>query len=343
MRATHGLLFAAALVGPTVFAGDAAEAPVPATVVATIGGAPVTLGEFEEMAAAKLLPIRTEAWNAEIRILHDLVGDRLLAQEAAVRKVSVDELLKAEVADKVTAVTDAEVNASYEGIKDRYKEKTETELKGLIADSLRQQREGARRSEYLRELRDRVGVRVFLEPPRAAVAEGGGAAKGPKDAPVTIVEFSDFQCPYCARVGPALKRLEETYGDRLRIVFRNYPLPIHPNAPKAAEAALCAQDQGKFWEMHDKLFANQQKLQVADLKTTGAEIGLDPRAFAQCLDSGKHEAALRADAEQGTAYGVSGTPAFFINGRFVSGAQPYENFAQIVDDELQRKGAAKAK
>jgi protein-disulfide isomerase len=343
MRATHGLLLAAALVAPNAPAADAPEGSAPATVVATIGGAPVTLGELEEVAAAKLLAIRTEAWNAEVRILHDLVGDRLLAQEAAVRKVSIEELLKTEVSDKVTAVTDAEVSASYEGIKDRYKEKTETELKGLIADSLRQQREGARRSEYLRELRDRVGVRVFLEPPRATVAEGGGAAKGPKDAPVTIVEFSDFQCPYCARVGPAMKRLEETYGDRLRIVFRNYPLPIHPNAPKAAEAALCARDQGKFWEMHDKLFANQQKLQVADLKTTGAEIGLDPQAFAQCLDSGKHEGALRADEKEGTAYGVSGTPAFFINGRFVSGAQPYENFAQIVDDELQRKGVAKAK
>jgi protein-disulfide isomerase len=342
MRAIPGLLFAAALVTPAVAAAEATDAP-PATVVATIGGAPVTLGELEEVAAGKLLPIRTEAWNAEVRILHDLVGDRLLAQEAAARKLSVDALLKAEVSDKVPAVTDAEVDASYEAIKDRYKEKTEAELKGLIGDSLRQQREAARRSEYLRELRDRVGVRVFLEPPRAAVAEGGGASKGPKDAPVTIVEFSDFQCPYCARVTPAMKRLEDTYGDRLRIVFRNFPLPIHPNAPKAAEAALCAQDQGKFWEMHDKLFANQEKLQVADLKTTGAEIGLDPQAFAECLDSGRHADALRADAAQATAYGVSGTPAFFINGRYLSGAQPYENFAQIVDDELQRKGVAKAK
>jgi protein-disulfide isomerase len=343
MRIIHALLLAAVASAPRALAADAAEASPPATVVATIGGAPVTLGELEEVAAGKLLAIRTEAWNAEVRILHDLVGERLLAQEAAARKVAVEELLKVEVSSKVAAVTDAEVNASYEGIKDRFKDKPEAELKKLVADNMSQQREQARRSEYLRELRDRVGVRVFLEPPRATVSEGGGASKGPKDAPVTIVEFSDFQCPYCARVAPAMKRLQETYGDRLRMVFRNYPLPIHPNAPKAAEAALCAQDQGKFWEMHDKLFANQQKLQVADLKTSGAEIGLDPQAFAQCLDSGQHEGAWRADAEQGMAYGVSGTPAFFINGRFVSGAQPYDTFAQIVDDELQRKGVANAK
>jgi protein-disulfide isomerase len=345
MKTIHAVLLASLAVATAdrASAAEVADASSPATVVATIGGAPVTLGELDALAGNRLLALRTEEWNAKVRILHDMIGDRLLAQEAAARKVSLQELLKAEVSDKAAPISDTEVNATYEGVKERFKDKPEAELKKLITDNLRQQREQARRSEYLRELRDRAGVRVLLDPPRADVSDGGGVSKGPQEAPVTIVEFSDFQCPYCARVAPAVKKLQETYGDRLRVVFRNYPLPIHPNAPKAAEAALCARDQGKFWEMHDKLFGNQQKLQVADLKATAAELGLDPEVFGQCLDTGRHEASWRADQGQGTAYGVSGTPAFFINGRFLGGAQPYENFAEVVDDELQRKGLAKPK
>jgi protein-disulfide isomerase len=329
--------------GHAAHSGAADPPEAQGNVAATIGGAPITVGELDEAIGNRLLAMRTEEWNARLRILHDLIGERLLAQEAAARKLTVEELLKAEVSAKAAPVTDAEVNSTYENVKERFKDKPEAELKPLIAENLRQQREQVRRGEYLRELRDRAGVRVLLDPPRASISDGGGASKGPKDAPVTIVEFSDFQCPYCARVLPAVKKLEETYGDKLRVVFRHYPLPIHPNAPKAAEAAACAQDQGKFWEMHDKLFSNQQKLQVADLKAAAAELSLDPQVFGQCLDSAQHEALWHADQEQGNAYGVSGTPAFFINGRFLSGAQPYENFSQVVDDELQRKGVAKAK
>jgi protein-disulfide isomerase len=152
---------------------------------------------------------------------------------------------------------------------------------------------------------------------------------------VTIVEFSDFQCPFCARVNPTLARLQEAYPGKLRIVFRDLPLlNIHKNAGHAAEAAHCANDQGKFWEMHDRLFANQQKLAPADLKEHAVAIGLDAAAFNQCLDSGKYTADWRRDSEEASRLGLSGTPAFFINGRLLSGAQPYEAFAQIVDEEL---------
>ena len=329
--------------GSSTQAGAADPAETQGNVAATVGGAPITVGELDQAIGNRLLALRTEEWNARLRILHDVIGERLVAQEAAARKLTAEELLKAEVSAKAGPVADAEVNATYENVKERFKDKSEADLKQLIAENLRQQREQMRRAEYLRELRDRAGVRVLLDPPRASISDAGGASKGPPDAPVTMVEFSDFQCPYCARVLPAVKKLQETYGDRLRVVFRHYPLAIHPNAPKAAEAAACAQDQGKFWEMHDRLFDNQQKLQVADLKAAAVELGLDAQAFSQCLDGAKHEALWHADQEQGNGYGVSGTPAFFINGRFLSGAQPYENFAQIVDDELQRKGVAKAK
>jgi protein-disulfide isomerase len=164
---------------------------------------------------------------------------------------------------------------------------------------------------------------------------GDGPARGPETAPVTIVEFSDFQCPFCSRVVPTIKKIHETYGDKVRIVFRDLPLPqLHPNAIKAAEAAQCANEQGKFWDMHDKLFANQGALGVPELKKYAAELGLKSDVFDQCLDSGKAEANWKKDSEDAQKYGLTGTPGFFVNGRMIGGAQPYETFAQMIDEEL---------
>ena len=129
------------------------------------------------------------------------------------------------------------------------------------------------------------------------------------------------------------------YGDQVRIVFRQFPLDnLHPNARKAAEASLCAKDQGKFWEMHDSMFENQRQLKVADLKRQAGEIGLESGAFDECLDSGRYADQVQADLEAGTGAGVTGTPAFLINGRFLSGAQPLEAFEKVIDDELARAG-----
>ncbi len=149
------------------------------------------------------------------------------------------------------------------------------------------------------------------------------------------MEFSDFQCPYCARARHTLDRVRETYSDRVRTVYRDFPLPMHPEAAKAAEAGACAGEQGKFWEMHDRIFDNQARLLVPDLKRYAGELGLDTRAFEQCLDSGRHAPDWQRDLEEGARYGVSATPAFFINGRPLVGAVPFENFAQVIDDELE--------
>ena len=168
----------------------------------------------------------------------------------------------------------------------------------------------------------------------------GFPGKGSEDAPVTIVEFSDFECPFCSRVVPTLDRISERYGDQVRIVFRQFPLDnLHPNARKAAEASLCAEEQGKFWEMHDAMFANQRQLQVAQLKRQAGELGLDTNAFDECLDSGRHAAQVQADVDAGAGLGVTGTPAFLINGRFLSGAQPFEAFEKVIEDELRRAGS----
>ncbi len=141
--------------------------------------------------------------------------------------------------------------------------------------------------------------------------------RGPADAPITIVEFSDYQCPFCARVNPTLAKVRETYGDKVKIVFKDFPLPNHPEAPKASEAAHCAAEQKKYWEMHDAMFANQRALQVPVLKQTARTIGLDGAAFDQCLDSGKYAATVRGGNELGERMGVNSTPTLYINGRAV--------------------------
>jgi protein-disulfide isomerase len=154
---------------------------------------------------------------------------------------------------------------------------------------------------------------------------------------VTLVEFSDFQCPFCARVMPTLKKVKETYGDRVRIVWKDFPLTsIHPQAFKAAEAGQCAREQGKFWELHDVLFANQQALQPEELKKHAAAIGLDLGKFNACFDASKYGERVQQQMQAGTQLGVSSTPSTFINGRLVSGAQPYEVFAGIIEEELAR-------
>jgi protein-disulfide isomerase/uncharacterized membrane protein len=167
----------------------------------------------------------------------------------------------------------------------------------------------------------------------------GGHVKGRPDAPVTIVEFSDFQCPYCSRVVPSIDKVLETYGDQVRVVFRQFPLnSIHPMAQKAAEASLCANEQGKFWELHDAMFANQKALGVDQLKTSAAGLGVNADQFNTCLDGGKYAPKVAADLAEGSTAGVSGTPAMFVNGRFLSGAVPFETLAGFIDDELRRKG-----
>lgn len=161
--------------------------------------------------------------------------------------------------------------------------------------------------------------------------------KGDMDAPVTIVEFSDFECPFCERYySDTYKQIDEQYikTGKVRYVFRDYPLSFHPNAQKAAEAAQCAGDQGKFWEMHDMIFENQHAMGVSNLKSYAEGMGLDSQQFDQCLDSGKYAQEVLDDQQDGARLGVSGTPSFFINGKNIVGAQPFETFKEAIEAEL---------
>jgi protein-disulfide isomerase len=174
------------------------------------------------------------------------------------------------------------------------------------------------------------------EPPVQQIALGKAPVKGPANAPITIVAWSDFECPFCGRVVPTLKQLEEDYKGKIKLAFKHQPLPFHPNAKPAATAAMAAHEQGKFWEMHDKLFSNQRALDRASLEKYAEELKLDMGKFKAALDSGKFNEMIEADSAEGSRVGANGTPTFFINGRTLVGAQPIDAFKRVIDEELKK-------
>lgn len=309
----------------------------PPDAVAVVDGTPIAAEVLESAVQASLVELRLREDMIRRQALDELIGRVLLEREATARGVSVESIEKAEITDRA-AVSDAEAKAFYEANKARFGTMPEDKALEQIRSGLGQQRERERRAALSRQLRTKYDVKILLEPYRVPVETAAAPVRGNPEAPVTVVEFSDFQCPYCTRARPTVNRVREVYGDEVRFVFRHFPLGFHAQAPKAGEAAACAGDQGRFWEMHDRLFAHPAKLEVSDLKEHAGAIGLDAAAFGECLDSGRHAALVRSDTEAGARYGVSGTPAFFINGRPLVGAQPFDAFAQVIDDELERLG-----
>jgi protein-disulfide isomerase len=269
--------------------------------------------------------------------LNQAVQGRLVEAEAAAKGVTKEQLL-ADV--KPAPVTDAEIDAFYEQNKAQIPpDMTKEAVVPRIKQYLESQRQTEAQESFYKQLEAKYKVDYLLEPERVEVAATGPAV-GPANAPVTIVEFSDFQCPFCARLVPTIDQVKAKYGDKVRVVFRQYPLNFHQFAQKAAEASLCAHEQGKFWQLHDEMFKNQQALGVDQLKTAAAGLGLKAETFNSCLDSGKYADEVQADLQAGSAAGVSGTPAMFINGRFINGAVPLDQITKVIDDELKRKGVA---
>lgn len=303
---------------------------------ANVGGVAVSIKELDAMAAERLTKVRNEEYQVRRQVLDGLIERRLIEAEARARGVSPTDLERSEISSKVEGVTIEQTRAVYESAPEKYSSMSQEQALGQIKTGLQRTRLAAARKEFFTAARRKHNVKVFLDAPKVAIDTAGAPFKGPATAPVTMIAFSDFQCPYCVRVNPTLKALEAKYPGKLRIAFKDFPLGIHREAQKAAEAGQCAAEQGKFWEMHDKMFANQQKLQPDSLKAFAKEIGLEGPAFGSCLDSGKTAARVAADMALGAKHGVTGTPTFFINGRYLSGAHSIEKSAEIIDDELSR-------
>lgn len=307
--------------------------------LAKVDGQAITSEEIEQALGTQLSNLQEQIYKLKRRKLEELINATLLTKEARKRGISVPALVDAEVTSKVVPVTEQEVAAYYQANKARL-EGDEATLRRQIRAALQNQKIAARKLEYFQMLQSRANVVVSLKPPpvfRAKVFVDGAPFKGSPQAPVTIVKFEDFHCPFCRRAQATQARLLSRYGKKIKLVHRDFPSDtLHPDARNAHEAARCANEQGKFWEYHDLLYTNAPKARPEDLRAYAKQVGLKVPRFKQCLTSGKYKGPVQKDVDEGTRLGITGAPTFFVNGRVLSGAHPLETFVGIIDDELTR-------
>lgn len=271
--------------------------------------------------------------------LERAIRNKLLEEVAAPRGLSVDELIAAEV-DANVSISDDDITNFFQANEAALGGRSLEELGPRIREYLEQNERQRLLSEYARGLEEGRDIVRTLDPFRVELDNAGSPELGPRDAPVTLTEFSDFECPYCGQFFGTLKRLQEAYGDRLRIVYRQYPIDTHPNAFAAAQASLCAHDQGRFWQMHDLMFQEQDRLDEASLREKAERLGLDLGEYDACMTSDRHEQRIQRDIREGTGVGIDGTPALFVNGiPLAGGAVPYEVAVETIDEELARRGS----
>jgi protein-disulfide isomerase len=266
------------------------------------------------------------------------LADRLLSAEADRRGLTIESLVSQEVAKRTRPVTAGDVSAFLEA-NPLPAGATESAVAPAIVALLGQRAREAAAEEYIRSLRREspTPVQVMLEPPRASIPPASHSpTMGPASARVTVVEFSDFECPFCRKAAPMISRLRERFSTEVRFVWRNYPLSIHQHARLAAEAAQCAHDQGRFWAFHDELFRDPTLLPPPHLEATAVRLGLDMEAFMRCLSGHVHGGDVATDVEAGEQVGVSGTPTVFINGVAFVGALSYDVYERAILDELAR-------
>jgi predicted DsbA family dithiol-disulfide isomerase len=291
-------------------------------VAARVGDEVITVAELDEAIKMKLYDVRSEE-------LKRIVADRALEVEAKKRNLTVDAMLDEEF-KKLPPVTEADIKAFY----DKNAAQMQNTPLEAISPRIRSHLESEAKHGAYEAIIARANTKIELERPRVALRPGG-PSRGPADAKVTIVEFSDFQCPFCQRAKPVLDEIVTRHPNDVRIVYRNLPLDsLHPRARASAEAAACAADGNKFWEYHDKLFANNRALGDPELRKYAEEVGLDKAAFEECVTSRKHASAVEADVEEAKKIGITGTPAFVVNGILMTGLQTADALDELIQEEL---------
>jgi protein-disulfide isomerase len=333
------LAVTALLLTPTWFAcstpraGKPTEDPSPTAAI--IDGTSIDIDELDTWIKNHLYEQQTRngdpsrTYQVRRDALDRMIQERALDADAKRLGVDVDAAIQQEI-DAIGPVTDGEVVAFFAENRERFGTQRFDDLSPRIRQHLEQQQ----RQEAIEVIVARADVRIDLVQPRVQVA-ADGPSLGPDDAPVTIIEFSDFQCPYCKRASPIVHRLAEKYPEQVRIVYRHMPLDsIHPRARAAAEASACADDQGLFWEYHDQIFANSSKLSDEDLLAFGTAVGVDEAVFAACVETRKHAEAVQADVADATSAGITGTPAFVVNGIVLYGLQSEDDLDKVIRAEL---------
>lgn len=311
--------------------------------IAEVDGQSILTSDLQKYAGREISLQRENLYKLEKQKLEEYINAFLLTQEAKKRGVSVEALLDQEVNSKILPVGDDEINVFYKLNRTRIPvdlDKVREQIRGYLHN----QKIEAQKVLFFKSLRSEAKVVTYLKPPpvfRAELSVSGEPFKGSEKARVTIVKFEDFQCPFCKQGQPTFHELLSRYNGKVRLVHKDFPLEsLHPQARQAAEAARCAYEQGKFWEYHDKLYANSPKASADNLKSYAKEVGLNVDSFDRCFASGKYKAVVQQDLNEGTQLSLTGTPTFFINGREISGNQPLETFEAIIDEELGGRSIA---
>jgi len=306
-------------------------------VLVEIDGAKLSLADFESKHPTTLFQARNAFYQAERKALDNFIDDYLLERQAERQHVTVAQLLDQHVKGMVGKDPSEEsLHVFYEGLDTTQPYEA---VRDQILEKIRQTRFMKARSAYLKTLRNEAVVNIRFDAPRAAISLKDTPLRGLPDAPVTIVEYADFECPYCQQIEPTLDRLRAEYGGKLAFAYKDMPLPMHSQALKAAEAAHCAGAQGKYWEYHDLLFSSKQ-LELAQLKEHARTLQLDTQRFDKCLDSGEQVKVVKAQLDEGRQdLQIEGTPSYFINGRFFAGGLNYERFRTVIDEELGVRAA----
>lgn len=310
--------------------------------VAKIGEKAVTYSELVLPMANRIYDLQEQIYRLEHDRLDQLLAKMVLDREAELQNKPLQELVKEYLATQDVTVQEEEIATYYLENRARLGEwrGTQEELKTQIRAYLQQLKSQQRLLEYARSLYSRHGVEIYLQAPHYPTIQvhlnRDDPVLGPEDAPITIVEFSDYQCPACRRSHELVRQLRQSYGNQVRWVFKDFPMPGHQWARTAALAARCAAEQGKFWEYQDLLFVSPDELTPSRLTQLAKDLGLQLEPFTQCLEAGKFQARIDQDVEQGKKLGFNTTPTFIINNRVVSGTPPADRFRQIIDEELER-------
>jgi protein-disulfide isomerase len=301
-------------------------------VIVEIDGTKITLGEFEQKQPNVLFQARNTFYDTERKAADKFVDTYLLERQAQKENLTVPELIERHAKAALPPdPSDDALRVFYEGIP-KVQQSFE-EIRTRILDTIRQTRLEKAKAAYLKSLRDAAKVAVMISAPRAPVSLKDTPIRGAAKAPVTIVEFADYECPYCQQIHAVLEKVEADYKDKIAFAYKDTPLPMHSHAEKAAEAAHCAGTQGKYWEYHDALFEGR-KLETAQLKDTARSLNLDGEAFDKCLDSGETSEIVKSQLSEATTYNIQGTPSFLINGRFFEGVLTYDQLRTAIEEEL---------
>ncbi|MGZ3787558.1 MAG: DsbA family protein [Bacteriovorax sp.] len=314
--------------------------PAPsAGVAASVGGEQILDKDLNAGIESDLYDAEMKVYDIKFGKLQSMLLEKFMNQDPNKKGLSNDDFLNKFIAKDVK-VADADIEKF---IKDRQipKDQVNPEIRERIKQYLEVEAKKLAVDKWIAEKTKKTPVEVYIQKPQRPVFDVNikdAPFKGSADAKVTLVEYSDFQCPFCSKASVTVAELEKKYGSKLKVAFKNYPLPFHSQARLAAEAAQCANEQGSklFWKMHDAMFADQTKLDKDGLYASAKKIGVKEADFKACLEATKYKAVIDSDMAEGQKLGIKSTPTFFINGKLVSGAQPIEVFSEVIDEELAK-------